>query len=172
MNSVLKKIERKVVHGNDEQKSSGITGALDEIRDGIANLVALEKEDSSTADRIKTLENLVLKMYDVITHYQDSDEEEKVSELVRSNEAIMHALCRIADKEPNQDALITTIIENRRSNEEMMGMVESSIVNALTASEGRQIVFNEAAQVGQWRFHVVRDDKGDMSDVIATSTIR
>ena len=172
MSALLKKIERKVGQAQDEQKTSGLSGALDEIRDGIANLVALEKEDSSTGERIKLLENLVLKMYDAITHSEDNDENVLNSEIARSNEAIAHALCQIVAKEPNQDALIAAIVENRRSNEEMMGMIENSIVNALTASQERQIVFNEAAQVGQWRFHVVRDEKGDMSDVIATSTIK
>jgi len=170
--SVLSKIERKVGHSQDEQKTSTLLASLDEIRSGINNLVAMEQEDSSASERIKLLENLLLKLYDAITHSHENKESEQEYSLAKSNEAIALALSRIGNKESSNDVILEAIAENRRYNEEMIGMVENSIVNALSASEGRQIVFHEAAQVGQWRFHVVRDEHGDMSDVIATSTIR
>ena len=175
MSALLKKLESKVGKVQQERESSDITDVLDEICSSIESLGKTVNEDTSRDDRISALEKLLMQIYDALeknrqiaTSQESADQQEK---LAQSNDLIASLLNRIIADESKQESLVQAIHEGQRMNAEMCGMIENSITNALMVTGERQVVFNEAAQVAQWNFHVVRDERGDMSDVIATARL-
>jgi hypothetical protein len=89
--------------------------------------------------------------------------------IIKSNEAIACILERAVTDSSKQDMLAQVISEGQRSNVEMMGMIESSIVEALNAAESKEVIFNAPKIVTQWEFRIVRNSSGDMTDIVASA---
>lgn len=172
MSNLLKKLEGKANRASMEHDIANTHGILTEIKSTVQNLSSIIYDRDSNSERILTIENLLVKMYDAIenSYSKDSKNDELIElqkSLSLSNEIVISLLKRIIEDEHRQSLLVQSIGDTQRTTSEMCGMIEQSIASAMLRDTKTDVVQQNLVPA-EFKFHVIRDEHGDMSDVILT----